>query len=137
MSSDNDFFINFSNGQYTIARIFPIFHDLFSSSKFDLYIYRDSLPMDIGIFYTFLGDLFVDIGVEGTIIYLLFFLALFYLTQKIYKYNTKRFYQVFIFFILFQIPLNGLFFYSLWNKTATISILGTIILSILFKSSKK
>jgi len=67
----NDFFVNFKDDNFTIARIFPISHDLFSSSNFDLVRYRQSLSMDIGTFYTFLGDLFVDVGIWGTVVYLI------------------------------------------------------------------
>jgi oligosaccharide repeat unit polymerase len=133
----NEFFTKFHHSQYTIARIFPILHDLFSSSKFDLNLYRGSLPMNIGVFLTFIGDLFIDVGIGGTIIYLLIFLFVFYLTQANNKNKSKQFYQVLLFFMLLQIPLNGLFFYSLWNKVATISIIGTIVLSLLFMALKK
>lgn len=133
----NDFFTKFHDHQYTLARIFPILHDVLSSSKFDLNEYRISLPMNIGVFSTFLGDLFIDVGIAGTIIYLIVYLFLFYVTQKNYTKGSKQFHQVLIYFMLFQIPLNGLFFYSLWNKAATISIIGTIGIYFLFKETKR
>jgi hypothetical protein len=132
----NDFFVSFADDNFTVARIFPVVHDLFSSSKFDIDAYRRSLTMDIGTFYSFLGDLFVDIGVWGTVIYLLIYSIIFSVTQKTKVNSAKCFHQVLIFFMLFQIPLNGLFFYSLWNKTASIATAGTIILSILFRLSQ-
>jgi oligosaccharide repeat unit polymerase len=132
----NEFFTSFHYDDYTLARIFPILHDIFSSSKFDLSKYRQMLPMNIGIFYTFLGDLFVDVGVMGTIIYLIVYRSMFSLTQKKYKNNTIRFHKVLLLFMFYQIPLNGLFYYSLWNKLATISVIGTIIFSLIFKIAK-
>jgi oligosaccharide repeat unit polymerase len=133
----NDFFVNFKDDNFTIARIFPISFDVFSNSKFDLIQYRESLSMDIGTFYTFLGDLFVDVGIWGTVAYLIGYRILFGLTQRPHPGNAKSFHQILIYFMLLQIPLNGLFFYSLWNKTATIAVTGTILLSILFKLSEK
>jgi hypothetical protein len=35
------------------------------------------------------------------------------------------------------LPLNGLFYYSLYNKTAIIAVYGIIIISLLFRFSEK
>jgi oligosaccharide repeat unit polymerase len=133
----NDFFIKLGNHHYTIGRIFPIIHDLFSSTKFNLNEYRLTSTMNIGVFSTFLGDLYIDIGIVGTIIYLIVYLFMFYVTQKNYVKGSKQFHQILILFTFFQIPLNGLFFYSIWNKAATISIIGTIGIYFLFKEAKR
>ena len=51
----NDFFVNFKDDNFTIARIFPISHDLFSSSNFDLVRYRQSYQWTLGPFIRFLA----------------------------------------------------------------------------------
>ena len=125
--SFNDFFENFHRSEITLARIFPVIHDILSVDKFNLIEYRNTLSMNIGIFYTFLGDLYVDISIVGTFIYLIVYLTMYKLTQP----ASKTIYSVIIYFTLFQIPLNGIFFYSLWNKTAAIAFSGTFILILL------
>ena len=129
----NDFFINFHPEHYTIARVFPFTYDWISSVNFDLDTYKRSLPIDIGVFSTFLGDFIVDIGALGIVIYTIFYLIAAAITQRSVIINSKKFQQILLLFLLFQIPLNGLFYYSLYNKTAMISIVGTVIISILFK----
>jgi oligosaccharide repeat unit polymerase len=129
----NDFYTNFHPKSYTIARIFPFTYDLFSEIRFDLDTYKRTLPIDIGVFSTFLGDFIVDIGKLGVVIYAIFYLMAAFITQKVAIYKSKKLQQILMLFLLFQIPLNGLFYYSLYNKTAMISVIGTIIIAILFK----
>src|SRR5690606_39198819 len=60
------FFENLNNHEYTIQRILPITSSIFSGD-FNLNEYRDTVfyktGMNIGIFYTFLGDIYVDLGI--------------------------------------------------------------------------
>ena len=49
------------------------------------------------------------------------------------KYSLS---QVIIFFLLYQIPANGLFYYSIWNKTTTLGIIGSILICILIKQKR-
>lgn len=137
----NYFLQNFDDKNFTLSRIFPITSDFFNvlinKPKFDLWDYRDGLSLNIGIFYTFLGDLYVDIGVLGTIIYLIFYLFVFYFSQRFdNQKREKDFHQLILYFALLQLPLNGLFYYSLWNKTATFSIVGTIIIYFILKKTR-
>jgi oligosaccharide repeat unit polymerase len=133
----NDFFANFEHKGYTVARIFPFLYDWFSDTNFELAVYKRSIPMDIGVFSTFLGDWYIDIGITGIAIYTVFYTVVNFLIRRNYIDNSRKFQQILLFFLIFQLPLNGLFYYSLYNKTAMISVLGTIFIAILFKFAEK
>ncbi len=133
----NNFFINFEHKGYTIARIFPFIYDWTHVTNFDLAVYKKSIQMDIGVFSTFLGDWFIDIGITGILLYTLFYSAVAFFTQRSFITGTKKFQQVLLLFMLYQLPLNGLFYYSLYNKTAIIAVYGIIIISLLFRFSEK
>ncbi|MEI6576787.1 MAG: O-antigen polymerase [Bacteroidota bacterium] len=131
-------FINFNNlfseydfNQINLARIFPITYDIFSNYRFDLEIYRQTMPFDSTLFYGFLGDFVFDVGVVGTIIYVIGYLFVSFTIKHMKIRGSYELYQILIFFLLLQIPLHGLFFYSIWNKTATIPVGGTIVISAL------
>ena len=93
--------------------------------------------MDIGVFSTFLGDWFIDIGITGIVIYTIFYSTAAFFVNRDYVHNARKFQQILLFFLIFQLPLNGLFYYSLYNKTAMISVIGTIIIAVLFRFSEK
>ncbi len=133
----NDFFSNLQHNDFTIARIFPFTYDWIHDTNFDLVVYKRSIKMDIGIFSTFLGDFYIDIGIIGTVLYAMVFIPAAFFVQRSIIPASKKFQQVLLFFLLFQVPLNGLFYYSLYNKTAMISVIGTIIISLMFKFSEK
>jgi oligosaccharide repeat unit polymerase len=133
----NNFIANFQHKHYTLARIFPIIYDWFNDPNFDLVVYKRSIPMDIGVFSTFLGDFYIDMGIAGIIAYTLFFTAAAFFVRRNYIQGARKFQQILLYFLLFQIPLNGLFYYSLYTKTATISVIGTVIIAILFKFSER
>lgn len=131
-----DYWDRYDNKHYTLARILPITYDLVSTEKFDSLKYRNSFPMDIGVFSTFLGDLYLDIGIWGIVLYSFLFLFLVSLTQKHKMSGKYSLSQIVIFFLLYQIPANGLFYYSIWNKTTTLGIIGSILICILIKQKR-
>ncbi len=133
----NNFFVNFEHKGYTIARIFPFMYDWLHAVNFDLAVYKRSIPMDIGVFSTFLGDWYIDIGITGIVIYTLFYSMVAFLVKRYYTPGALKFQQVLLYFLIFQLPLNGLFYYSLYNKTAMISVTGTVIIAIFFRFSEK
>lgn len=133
----NNFFSNFEHKGYTLARIFPFMYDWFHAANFDLAVYKRSIPMDIGVFSTFLGDWFIDIGITGIVIYTIFYSTAAFFVNRNYVPNGRKFQQILLSFLIFQLPLNGLFYYSLYNKTAMISVIGTIIIAVLFRFSEK
>jgi oligosaccharide repeat unit polymerase len=133
----NNFFANFEHKGYTIARIFPFIYDWTHSVNFDHAVYKRTIQMDIGVFSTFLGDWYIDIGIIGIIIYTIVYSAAGFFIQRDYIYKSRKLQQILLYFLVFQIPLNGLFYYSLYNKTAMISVIGTIIISLVFRFAEK
>lgn len=100
---------------YTFERLFPFVSRILGNS-FNLENYRllieNRTGMVIGIFYTFMGDIFVDIGLVGLILFVLFYYRTsFNLLKKKYLSIDGLCYLCF----LYAIPLHGLFYYSMWQ----------------------
>ncbi len=133
----NNFFTNFEHKGYTFARIFPFIYDWTHTVNFDLSVYKRSIAMDIGVFSTFLGDWYIDMGITGIVLYTFFYSIAGILIKKDYIPGTRKLQQLLLYFLIFQIPLNGLFYYSLYNKTAMISVIGTVIICCIFRFSEE
>lgn len=113
------FFDNFQSQTITLNRIFPLITQVTSGKEFILADYRNSIfaysDFNIGIFYTFLGDLLVDIGHLGVYIYVSIY---FIISNFILRRNNKQsvdFVKILIFIILVHIPLHGVFYYSFYK----------------------
>ena len=130
-------FINFTNvynsGKdefVSFDRIIPILSSL-RGENFDLNEYREHImivkDLNIGIFYTFLGDLFVDLGSMGMIIFVIIFSVIVNFFQFYKKSTTLSGVIMLILFI--QLPIHGLFYYSFWRLDMFFYVLGSIILS--------
>jgi oligosaccharide repeat unit polymerase len=124
-----DFFDNMNYHPYTLRRIFPLTSSLLSG-RFNLSDYRDLIffksNMNIGVFYTHLGDLYVDVGIVGMFLYsVLFFL----ISKKMMKKEVFSLSDLLILGILYQIPLHGIFYYSLWRMESTTCVLLTILIA--------
>ena len=103
----------------------------------DLFVYRDAIMaetgLNIGIFYTFLGDLMIDLTHIGLVVYILVYCAIsiFFLQRQ--RPDTMPFYQLFIFLILVLIPLQGLFYYSYYKVDTAYFYIGSSLLACFFK----
>ena len=120
----------------TLSRIFPLTDSIFNG-VFDLQAYRDAMysasGMDIGVFYTLLGDLFVDIGLNGMYIYAFIYMVLaFTVTRKKQIYLS----DVLILGLLYLIPLQGVFYYSFWKRQVTFCALIVLIFTFFIKEKK-
>lgn len=133
----NNFFANFEHKGYTFARIFPFIYDWTHAVNFDLSVYKRSIAMDIGVFSTFLGDWYIDMGITGIIIYTIVYSIAGFFINRDYIYKSRKLQQILLYFLVFQIPLNGIFYYSLYNKTAIISVIGTVIICCVFRMAEK
>lgn len=134
----NNFIENFHGGDsYTLRRIFPLTYSLFNGME-SLSAYRDLVSarsgMDIGIFYTLLGDLFVDVGVYGMFIYASVY---FVIVTLILKKKTLNLSSILIVSLLFLIPLQGVFYYSFWKWQVTFCAILTILLAQYIKVPKQ
>jgi oligosaccharide repeat unit polymerase len=136
-----NYFDNYTNTQFTFDRVFPVISKYILGRNFDLLSYRDNIfsltGFNIGVFYTFLGDLIVDIGHIGMLIYV----ALFYfLTSKFLKRTIQdhiSLSQIFLFLVFVHLPLQGVFYYSYWRIDMGFYVIGSIFLHFMYKYKLK
>lgn len=101
---------------YSFERIFP-FGSYLLGTGFNLQDYRylveQHTGMEIGIFYTFMGDIYVDLGLLGLLVFVFIYnrIASTILRPKVF-YLKNLFYLG----VLYTVPLHGLFYYSLWKN---------------------
>lgn len=130
------FYENLNFHHYTGYRIFPLTSSLLFGS-FDLNEYRDLIMfksgMNIGIFYTFLGDIFVDTGLIGMFLYSVIY---YIIVKKVMKRKFFTLSDLLILGILYQIPLHGLFYYSFWKTESSACIILTIIIAKYLQTNK-
>ncbi len=114
---------------YTLYRIFPLTSTTLLG-RFNLADYRDLIEansqMDIGIFYTLLGDFFVDVGLVGMLIYSI---AYYVVAKRVMKRRVFNLSNLLIVGMLYQIPLHGIFYYSFWKIESSVCVLLTVLMS--------
>lgn len=122
-------------------RIFPFYDRFILGNKFNLNDYRDSLlrtqDLNIGIFYTYLGDFIVDIGKYLTIIFVFGFYFISNNLIKRIKSNVIDFNTLLLLIIQANLPLYGIFYYSYWKLGTNYFVILIIIMFFLFRSSNK
>lgn len=113
------FFDTYVNREIVLDRILPIF-SFFSDKPFSLAEYRtlinENSGHNIGIFYSFLGDLIVDLGHLGMVVFVvLFYFTSMFSLRKVRRDHEITFSNFIIFILLVHIPLHGIFYYSYWR----------------------
>jgi oligosaccharide repeat unit polymerase len=121
----SNYLSTFNHSTNTFGRVFPIFYDLINDEKFDLLKYRKSVNVDLSVFSTMFGDLYVDLGIFGIIAFLLFIFFIFLFTRKLKLFSL---FKVFIFFQIFNICIQGMFYFSYWNKSSRIGFYISLII---------
>jgi len=132
----NDFFINFHNDEVFLHRIIAIlqFINPFSLAQYRDEIYSNS-GMDIGIFNFFIGDLIVDLGFFGTIIFAIVMNAILNVTiVKLNRNITPRLLMVFL--TILTLYLYGIFYYPFWRIDMVSGALFSIFISKYILKSK-
>ena len=128
-----DFIQRYNADHFSLRRIFPFLSEILSGPM-NITQYRDIIyqksHMDIGLFYTMLGDLYVDIGLIGMLIYLSIYSCL---AQKNVNKRNYSLSQLLIFLVFYLIPLQGLFYYSYWRSVVTIDSIGIIVYSVFIR----
>ena len=116
----NNFIDNFpQTHHFTLRRIFPFTYSLLFGVEAPGVYYNEILSrtgMDIGVFYTLLGDLYIDVGIGGMYIYAITY---FLLTSFVLRKKTLDLSSLLIMSLLFLIPLQGVFYYSFWKRQVT------------------
>lgn len=130
------FYENFDSSNFSLRRIFPLMDSLFNG-VFNLQDYRNSIysssGIDIGVFYTLLGDFLIDIGVRGIYVYaIIYCLVSNYLLRK----KQLELSDVLRISLLFLIPLQGVFYYSFWKRQVTFCALLVVAFTFIIKPTK-
>ena len=122
---------------------FPIFLDILETFGIsfekalvqDRFPYYLSLGVDPWIFKTFIGDLLMDFGKIGTLLYLIFFsvLARFSL-KKVSIEGTFTFSNLILFILLYQMILWGVFYFRFYSMN--FYIIAVILIALSFKIFK-
>lgn len=128
----NYFFCNFTPHDIHFDRLIPLTNYFFIHPGWDLIDYREMIwsysGMNIGVFYTFLGDLLVDLGQIGMLAYvLLFSLISTFVCQSANHDGTIALSRLLVILILYLVPLQGLFFYSYYKVNVSYFIIGTLL----------
>lgn len=127
----NYFFCEYTAQGIHLDRIFPLTNYFIWHPGWDLEDYRDTIwsvsGLNIGIFYTFLGDLLVDLGHMGMAFYvLLFALLTHFVCKSANNDGTITLSRLFVILILYLIPLQGIFYYSYYKVNIGYFIVGTL-----------
>jgi hypothetical protein len=131
-----NYYINdFIRNDFTIARIAPYVNDIFLDD-FVLQDYRDSLNIHIGNFASFVGDIYIDLGVFGLGIYTLFFILVLLILLTMFR-NSKSVIYLLLINMMFNMPIKGVFYYPYYSKTSINAIFIAVFIFYLFKANKK
>lgn len=129
----NYFFTQYTAHGIHLDRIFPITNYFIWHPGWNLEDYRDMIwsesGLNIGVFFTFLGDLLIDLGHFGMVIYvLLFYLVSTYVCHSANEDGTIRLSRLLIILMLFLIPLQGIFYYSYYKINTGYFVVGTLLI---------
>ena len=138
----NYFFCNYTAHDIHFDRIFPLTNYFIIHPGWNLTDYREIIRsysgLNIGIFYTFLGDLMVDLDHAGMIIYvLIYFVISSYLCRTASKDGSMALSRFLIILVLYLIPLQGVFYYSYYKTNVGYFVVGTLIFCFLLSHSIK
>ena len=115
-------------------RVFPLYQYIIKKQPYDMLEYysflHDVYPIHMNVFFTLFGSLLIDTGIIGLLIFLLLYYTL---TVRLNNNNsTIKCSSLFIWGLLFCIPVRGLFGWPYTNYTNTLYIWFSIALFILF-----
>lgn len=136
----NDFFNNYTNNQLEFGRIFPL-SNMLAGNSFSLENYRSDIwvknGFNIGIFYTFLGDILVDIGHWGLLVFVIIlrFFSSKFLNRKVKGVVT--FGQVVLYCFFSLLLLQGIFYYPFWKVSSELFIWVCIIFFYVYNTKIK
>jgi len=118
-----------------IGRIFPLTNKIVNHQDFDLIQHYENIHASVNIivnvFDTFGGELFLDLGWFG---YIMFFLIWLFVTQIIrYNWQEMTFYRTFLLIILIAFFTRGLFAWPFVGHYTTLALMLIATVSLLFK----
>ncbi len=120
------YFENCTKHSYTFGRVLPITTTIIGN-KLDLNEYRKQVyeenRIEINGFSTFLGDIYIDLGLLGMIIFVIIYSLL---SRRITKNSEINIEKLIYICILLQVPLFGVFYYSYYRVETMVSVLIAI-----------
>lgn len=128
----NNFFCNYTFHSVHFDRILPLTNYFIMHPGWNLDDYRDMIwsysGMNIGVFFTFLGDLLVDLGYMGMFIFvILFSLLSTWVCKSANNEGTIMLSRLLIILVLLLMPLQGIFYYSYYKVNMGYYIVGSLI----------
>ena len=138
----NYFFCNYTAHGIHFDRILPLTNYFILHPGWNLEDYRDLIwsysGLNIGVFFTFLGDLLIDLGHFGMAVYvLLFSLISSWVCRTANHEGTITISRLFVALILFLMPLQGIFYYSYYKTNIGYFILGTLFICFMLSHTVK
>ena len=138
----NNFFCNYTFHSAHFDRILPLTNYFILHPGWNLDDYRDLIwsysGMNIGVFFTFLGDLLVDLGYMGMFIFVLLFSILsFWVCKSANQDGIIFLSRLLIILVLLLMPLQGIFYYSYYKVNIGYYIVGSLIYSLMLSNSIK
>ncbi len=117
-------------------RLFPLYNR-YLGDNLTLDEYRDMVTASQGfyvsVFSTFLGDIMIDIGHVGMIIYVILFYVLCRILLHRKSLETIHFSQLLLLLMLICNPLHGVFYYRYFNPMEGFYIVESVILYFLLR----
>lgn len=122
-----EYFDRFNHPSYTLYRVLPLTSSIIMG-RFDLSSYRDYILSKTGLeingFNTMIGDFYIDTGLLGMILISVLYYVV---SQKVMKQRILNFQNLCLLTILLQIPIHGLFYYSLWQMESSVCSIMTLL----------
>lgn len=124
---------------FQIGRVFPLTNKIVNHETFDLIQHYDNIHASVNIivnvFDTFGGELYLDLGWFG---YILFFLFLVFITQLIrYNWHELTFHRVFPVIVLIAFFTRSIFAWPFTGHYTTFALITVAITCLLFKYTFK
>lgn len=132
----SNIFQNFNNESITIGRILPITSNYILNLNFSNWDYifeqNERSGIALNVFYTFIGEVYVDLGSSGLLIYVFSFMTISLLALK-RKNDSVDIGTLILFVTLVRIPYQGIFALIYISTVDSYYIIGSIFLYFIFK----
>ena len=124
---------------FQIGRVFPLTNRIVNGTQFDLIEHYDrihsAVTIQANVFSTFGGELFLDLGVFGYVIFLLLLSLLTIMIRN--EWTELPFYRIFILVIVVAFFSHGLFAWPFISQYCTYSLILFALFYLLFKYEYK
>lgn len=131
-----DYFDNLNWHAYTLRRVLPLSSYLlngkWSLAEYDIDVLNKT-GMELGQFSTMMGTILIDLGVIGLLVYSLIYNRIACFVMKDRSFDIT---QLFWLGIIIQVPLHGVFYYSLHTVEASAAIIITLLIGHYLRTKK-